>query len=318
MRPKIKINFTDFWHPSWKSAIRDNAIYKLLSKRFELEIVDKPDFLIYSCFGKEYLKHKCVRIFYTGENVRPDFNECDYAFSFDYPVTEKNYRLPLYKLYNEFDQLETRLDNVDLIVNEDRKFCNFLYSNDKAKERIDFFKQLKKYKNVDSGGRVMNNIGYFVDDKIDFLRQYKFTIAFENTSYPGYTTEKLLQPFIASSIPIYWGNPLISRDFNTKSFINCHDYESFDEVIDRVIEIDTNDDLYNQYLHEPVFSNGVVNEYVNEENILKRFEKIFKHGNKDLVAKNTDILKYGCYLIQKPRLMRNKLKRQFHKYLTRS
>ncbi len=297
MKPKIKISFDDFWHSKKLEHIAENPIYRLLSKRFDLELSDTPDFLIYSSFGINFLKYKCVRIFYAGENVRPNFDECDYAFSFDYPVTERNYRLPLYKLYlDDFEKLKNRHTNIGRIMDENRKFCNFLYSNVWAQERVDFFLKLQKYKQVDSGGKVLNNLGHFVDDKLAFLSRYKFTIAFESWSYPGYTTEKIMHPFIVNSIPIYWGNPLVARDFNPRAFINCHDYQSFDEVVERIIEIDNNDDLYKEYLNEPVFLGNVENEYVNEENILDRFEEIFANKNIPLVAKSTDLFNYYLHL----------------------
>jgi len=289
---KIKIQFEDFWHSNDLEEIVDNPIYKILSKRYELVLSDNPDFLVYSCFGNNYLKYNCIRIFYTGENVRPNFDECDYAFSFDYPVTKRNYRLPLYKLYPEFDDIRGGGVDTEAVLSENRKFCNFVYSNDKAKERIDFFTKLNNRKHVDSGGRVLNNIGRCVENKVDFLRQYKFTIAFENTSYPGYTTEKIMQPFVANSIPIYWGDPLVSQDFNSKAFINCHDYGSFDEVIDRVIEIDGNDELYKEYLSEPVFPENIESKCVNEDNIVNKFQEIFSNKKIDFVAKKTDVLKY--------------------------
>lgn len=287
---KIKINFVDFWHPDTPEAIKANPLYKLLSKRFDLELSDQPDFLIYAWTGVKHLQYNCVRIYYTGENFRPDFTTCDYAFSFDYPVTDKNYRLPLYKLYDEYPLLFNR-NNTEL-AKVSRKFCNFVYSNTKAQERIDFFNQLQNYKPVDSGGKSMNNIGYFVGDKIDFLKQYKFTIAFENSSHPGYTTEKIMHAFIANTIPIYWGNPLAAKDFNPKAFINCHDYENFEAVINKVIEIDNNDELYCAYLLEPAFIDDIENEHVNEDNILTRFETIFANKTIKLAVKPTDLLKF--------------------------
>jgi hypothetical protein len=57
-----------------------------------------------------------------------------------------------------------------------------------------------------------------------FLSQYKFTIAFENFSYRGYNTEKLTDPLLAGSVPIYLGNPEITKHFNPACFINAHDY----------------------------------------------------------------------------------------------
>ena len=308
-KEKIKINFVDFWHPDTPEAIMANPLYKLLSKRFDLELSDQPDFLIYAWTGVKHLKYDCVRIYYTGENFRPNFTTCDYAFSFDYPVTEKNYRLPLYKLYDEYPLLFNR-DNTEL-AKVPRKFCNFVYSNTKAKERIDFFNQLQNYRPVDSGGNSLNNIGYFIGDKISFLNQYKFTIAFENSSHPGYTTEKILHSFAANSIPIYWGNPLVTKDFNPKAFINCHDYDSFESVINRIIEIDNDDGLYSSYLFEPPFLKNVENEYVNEDNIFTRFETIFANKNANKSAKPTDLIKY--YALTTKAKFKKSLKNILHK-----
>lgn len=284
MRKRIKIDFTDFWHNDTESEKKNNPLFKLLSKRYDLELSDKPDFLIYSAKGRKFLDYVCTRIFYTAENVRPNFDECDYAFSFDYPMTDRNYRLPLYKFYYDLEKL-TEAKDVENVFKAKTKFCNFVFSNLKAKARVDFFEALSRYKRVDSGGRVLNNIGYLVDDKIEFLKPYKFTIAFENSSYPGYTTEKILEAMIANTVPIYWGNPLIHQDFNPKSFINCHEYDSFDKVIEKVVELDNDDELYKQYLAEPYFPNNAINEYLDDNKILDRFEFIFNNRAQTPVAR---------------------------------
>lgn len=93
----------------------------------------------------------------------------------------------------------------------------------------------------------------WVQGKMDFISNYKFTIAFENNIFRGYTTEKLYQPFQVNSIPIYSGNPDVLEDYNPKAFINVADYKNFDEVIEKVIELDNNDELYMQMLREPVY-----------------------------------------------------------------
>lgn len=275
---ELKINFCDFWRDFDKA---DNYFWHLLSKRFKLRLSEDPDFLIYSAYGREHRKHSCVRIFYTSENVRPDFWECDFAFSFDYGNTSKHFRLPLYVLYDDVSKL-TYPKDIDSIVASKRKFCNFLYSNSAAKERVTFFEKLSRYKTIDSGGRVMNNLGYEVNDKLLFIRDYKFTIAFENASYSGYTTEKIFHPMLVNSIPIYWGNPLVGNDFNHKSFVNVHDFKSFDEAIERIVEIDRSEDLYRQYLQQPYFHGGVVPEEITEVKILDRFQQILSLTVDDL------------------------------------
>jgi len=134
-----------------------------------------------------------------------------------------------------------------------KNFCSFIVSNGKGMpERLTFFNLLSQYKHIDSGGAFMNNIGKRVDDKLMFEHAHKFCITFENESYPGYSTEKIVDAFAAGSIPIYYGDPYIGEEFNTKAFINCHDYKNFEEVVERIKEVDQNEELYEQMLNEPV------------------------------------------------------------------
>lgn len=273
----IKVMFTDLNRPFNLSNVNHLFEWRMASKRYELMLSEKPDFLFYSCTGDEHLKFDCTRIFYTPENVRPNFDRCDYAFSFDYPITERNYRLPLYRRWPEYQQL-FKSRNPDNVVSQNRKFCSFMVSNQKAIERIEFFNKLCSYKNVDSGGKFLNNIGFpiqsGVENKLTWMRNYKFSITFENSSYPGYTTEKLMHALITNTIPIYWGNSLAGLDFNPKAFINCHDYQSFDEVIELVKEIDQNDSLYKEYLCQPYLKDGVETDFCKEENVLAKYEGI--------------------------------------------
>jgi len=267
----------------------------MIEKAYDIEITTvNPDAVIYSCFGFEHLKYNCPRIYYTGENKRPNFNVCDYAFSFDYPVNERNYRLPVYRLYNQYSQaFESR--NPDKVIAENRQFCSFVNSNANAKERIHLFDQLSKYKQVDSGGKVRNNVGGRVPDKIEFISKYKFNIAFENSSYPGYTTEKLLEALITNTIPIYWGDPKVSNDFNTKAFINCNDFDSMDAAIDHIKKVDSDENLYRQYLSEPFLVDNQETEYCKEENILQRFEEILNSKKNQISAQRKRLQLYLYY-----------------------
>ena len=98
MKRKIKINFSDFH----KGFNPENSEYmNVLKEKYDVEISDHPDYLIYSVFGTEYLKYDCVRIFYTGECVVPNFNECDYAIGFDrISFGDRYIRVPIYILHS--------------------------------------------------------------------------------------------------------------------------------------------------------------------------------------------------------------------------
>jgi hypothetical protein len=110
---------------------------------------------------------------------------------------------------------------------------------------------------------------------MEWITRYKFCISFENSSYPGYTTEKIVNALAAGTIPIYWGNPLVDRDFNTKSFINCHDFGSFEAVVERVIEVDQDTQMQRAILNEPILPGNKEQDFCIEENIISKFEQIF-------------------------------------------
>jgi hypothetical protein len=276
MKKKIKIDFTDFWGGFDKT---NNYFYNLLKDEFDVIITSNPDFLFFSVFGNQHQNYKCKKIFYTGENVAPPLGYCDYSFSFDYLDDVRNYRLPHYLLYDGYYELQKEKNIEQSLAN--RKFCNFVASNGNCQERNQFVQLLSQYKKVDCGGQWMNNIGYAVTDKRKFQSEYKFSISFENNAYrpqfPGYTTEKIMEPMTVNSIPIYWGNPKISEEFNTNSFVNFYDFNNMNDMVEYIIELDKNNDLYIQKLKEYWFVNNVVPTNNKIENIKSFLYKIFNN-----------------------------------------
>lgn len=276
--PVVKLNFADMWPGFDKN---DNYFIRLLSQRYKIEIADSPDVLIYGCYGRTHKRYDCMKINYISENWRPNFSECDYAFSFDYPErTERNYRLPLYALYieNNMDELALAYDEaqVDAIMKRKTKFCCTVVSSDTAPERIEFFKKLSEYKKVDSGGKLFNNVGGPVRDKMAFINKYRFVITFENSSYLGYTTEKIAQGFLANCIPIYWGNEVVGREFNSEAFINVHDFDNYEHVIEKVVELEDNPKKYIEYIRKSKFLNGKPYINIRSENVINHFVELFE------------------------------------------
>lgn len=289
MKP-FKLAFTDFPGPA-----NPEAIMNLLRRHFPVEIDEqRPDYVFFSVFGYRFLNYPdAIRIFFTGENVHPDFNLCDYAFGFDWMQLEDRYcRCPNYQLYDEFDELRRRRRTLtpDQELKSKSRFCNFIYSNAQAHPfRREVFERLAEYKSVDAAGIYLNNTGFQVgspslgsaatQDKIQFQRQCKFSIAVENSSTIGYTTEKLVHALVADTIPIYWGNPEVGREFNPKRFINCHEYASLEAIAKRVQEIDENDGLYLEILKEPFFPDDKIPQALQDETLLAQFQTIFDQGS---------------------------------------
>ena len=280
MKPKIKIAVFGFYE---LEPLRVERIFQIFSKKYDLEISDNPDLVFYSSMalheGGEHLKHKCLKVFVTSEPERPDFRICDYSFHWD-DTDERNFHLPYYAVHPYFEQLRTKQfkGEVKKFRQHDKsRFCAFVVSNPKNKERIEFCKKLMAYKKVDCAGKVLNNMPRlepFWKKEVAFFKRYKFTIAFESSSMTNYTTEKNYRPLLVGSIPIYQGNPRIAEHFNPEAFINCHDYDNFDQVIKRVIEVDNDDALYQKYVNAPAILKGSKAYAITEKAIMERLDKI--------------------------------------------
>ena len=132
----------------------------------------------------------------------------------------------------------------------DRNFCSMVVSNNRhaSPHRERFFKLLSEYKQVDSGGKLWNNIGGPVVDKLEFVSQYKFNIAFENSAVHGYTTEKIMEPMTVNTLPIYWGNPMVCKEFNADSFVNVNDFTSMEDAVQHIVDLDNDDSKYLQMI----------------------------------------------------------------------
>jgi hypothetical protein len=286
-----KVWFTDFYQGFDPS---NNYLHDLLSRHYEIILdPETPDYLIYSCYGREFLNYKDpVKIFYTGENLIPDFNLCDYAIGFSHlEFGERYLRYPNFALIpDQFKELLKPRSFTTEDVEKKEFFCNFIYSNSQADPvRDEFFHLLNSYRKVLSPGRHLNNAsmdigGRFTEDwmysKLEFQSKCKFSIAFENSSSPGYTTEKLMHAYITNTIPIYWGNPEVVKDFNPKSLINCHEYGNLEEVVEKVKEIDENNQLAAEILNEPPFRKNIIPTNLREETLEKFLCSIFDRDPK--------------------------------------
>lgn len=268
MKPTLKLWHTDYYK-GWDR--NDCPITQLLSQRYSLEFDENPDLLIFLPFGFEHLRYRCRKLFVTGENVAPDFNICDHAFSFHYLDDVRNYRFPL-GLWGEIRPAVHQ--NPEQELSRKTKFCNFVYSNPSCQTRNGVFEQLSKYKQVDSGGRCMNNLGFRVEDKRAFQSQYKFSFAFENCASIGYTSEKLRDAFAARTLPLYWGNPLVGNDFNANAFLDYSNYPNVNAMVEHIIELDNNDNLYLEFTKQPCYPDGVFPSAATPEKLLDQLETI--------------------------------------------
>lgn len=238
-------------------------IKNILRKHYTIVESGYPDFVFYGFSNNQFMDYlsDAINIFVTGENIVPDFNYCDYAIgTLNLSFDNRYFRIPSSFLMVPPEKLLNRPFYDKKFIN--RRFCNFIYSNttqgEGVKIREDFCRRLSTYKRVDCPGLSCNNMSnaiisrhanYYIESKLQFIKNYKFTIAFENGFNSGYSTEKLTQPLLCGSVPIYYGDPHIANDFNKNSFIDCRDFANWDAAIERIVYYDTHDEAYLKILN---------------------------------------------------------------------
>lgn len=104
--------------------------------------------------------------------------------------------------------------------------------------RLEFVERLKTYfgSEIDVYGRNINGFG----DKTEVLNEYRYHIAIENSCYANYWTEKIADPFLSLTYPIYHGCPNINDYFPPDSLtpISISDPDNAIITIRKLIDSD--------------------------------------------------------------------------------
>jgi len=278
-KTELVVGFSDLWAEAnseynfWILLLQE-ACSKLKNpvKVKGIQITDatvgeKIDVLFFGPFGDTWTRVAAAvpKIHFTGENTPSRFGPGVYL-NLGFDETDKSkgiYRFPLWTQYIDwFGANQERLHNpksmpIDSVarvnfgeLRKKSKFCAFIVSNPSNSVRNDAFHALNSYKKVDSAGRLFNNVGDAIFTgiggggggelkKLEFLRDYKFCIAYENSRRDGYITEKFLAAKAAGCVPIYWGDMTPTRDFIPGSFIDANRLEG-QSLVEAVKTLDEN------------------------------------------------------------------------------
>uniref|UniRef100_A0A6C0DPY4 Uncharacterized protein n=1 Tax=viral metagenome TaxID=1070528 RepID=A0A6C0DPY4_9ZZZZ len=274
----LRIGFCDLWDgfdPSYNvfvHMLEATGVVRVEGFAVNLKNCKDADVVLFGPFGsswKEFPK-ELPKIHYTGENTLPVESD-GVKLNLGYVHYNNNpgdyIRLPLWMLsINWFDADPERLGNPKPIpvervtrvypeeIARKTKFCAFVVSNPIQPLRNNSFHWINSYKNVDSAGLLFNTTGKSIFNtekggggelmKHEFLKDYKFSITYENAAASGYTTEKLLHAKASGCIPIYWGDPKVERDFDIDGCIDARHISTKEELVNLVKEVDTNPSLW--------------------------------------------------------------------------
>jgi hypothetical protein len=136
-------------------------------------------------------------------------------------------------------------------------------------------------------GRYANNIGqpvpypYWTEQYFDIIASHKFMICGENTKMTTYSTEKIANPYIAKTIPIYWGTHNVKNIFNKESMLFLEDEteDALTRLLERIIELDSDDAMYLEFVNRPVFTelnSNYWNEHYTIEALASKIDSVLR------------------------------------------
>ncbi|MBK7644450.1 MAG: hypothetical protein IPJ19_15640 [Planctomycetes bacterium] len=270
----MRIAFLDFW-PSFE-AHEFAKRFPVLGEVALLEYVEDAraaELVVFSCFPgghraaprdpRVHAGAQGVRLYYTGENVLPDFSTCEFAMSFAREIVDaRHLRVPNYvgtQALHGFplDGLHVTAGDPAALRRAKTRFCSYVQGN-RVPMREAFVQALMRYKQVDCAGPSLNNIGFVADRKrkYELFRESKFAVTFENEAVVGYTSEKLPDALLTNCVPIYWGDPTVELDFDGRGFLNRRDFASDAALVARIAELDQDDAAYEAMLAAPRLSHA--------------------------------------------------------------
>lgn len=195
------------------------------------------------------------RVWYTGENLRPPTGIFDGTISFNRtdPLTN-NVFFPL--IYFGIDWLpdsasESSLIPPESLINprrrrENQKIGACSFATNLAPDRQRLVKIVEESYSVSQFGK---SVGRYVHSKSEEAQKYVFQICNENSYYPGYVTEKLLDAWSSGNIAIWEGDIGEDIPLNTSSFINVTGLTEA-EITERIKTLDA--DKIDQMLTAPL------------------------------------------------------------------
>lgn len=278
----------------WDVNPTDNWLFNFLKSKGFLEKYPDLSISFFSVYGPKYfinLTKSDIKILYNAENVY--WNRYRYARYQDMALDRVDLAIGFRELsapnYLRFPQWVKHMFDADSSEDDIRRRCDELSNlkvpkrnrfaahvsrhDDPLKIRSGIVNALSKIDRVDCAGRFMNNTNElqrdYDDNKIEFLKNYKFNICPENTNGQYYVTEKLVDAIRAGCIPIYWGanNNPEPEIFNSDAIIFWNDQEA---TLEKIKELYHSEKKFKEFADQPRLKPGAADVVIK---LFRNFEK---------------------------------------------
>ena len=204
------------------------------------------------------------------EAIEADLNIFDYSLGLLSGRSEREIQIPAVDAFRKFSPAlyelsfrENPVNRIPQTILSSKPSIDFIYSNAGGHHRKKIFESFSQRYVVQSYGNFLNNQdnrtrsswnSEWREEKIHLHKQNHFSLALENTNAAGYTTEKVLTPLEAGTVPIYFGHESAAEQINPTTFRLIRDTstQGINEVIEWISSLSEND--FETMLSEPVFS----------------------------------------------------------------
>ena len=240
-----------------------------------------------------------VKLFWTQENTHVQWSywqqfenvwqkepSLTFTCGFDYCEHPKYMRCP-YWLEHIFGPMATQRDIADFVKAHNvtdpsgrTKDCAFICKSDYFGDRAQMADWVEQIMPINYPSDFRHNDddmrGKFGDDKIAYLRQFKFNLCPENSNYRGYVTEKIFEAIKAGCVPIYWGNEGYPEPdiLNPKAIVYL-DKDNPTKGLKLLHKLYNNPKTYTEFASQPRFLPGAEQKiYAYYERLEKKLEKM--------------------------------------------
>ena len=263
------------------------------------------DIEVFSVFGpkSKIVESKAkIKIFWTGEpnTLYTEYKDNCLGYANlslgSNRIEHKNYiRFPLW-IFSNFDYINLNKDNIFqkvIEINKSKytktKFASLIASwGGEDNLRGTIYNHISKIDKIYCPSKFLHNDdslkNEFNDNKLEYLKQFKFNICPENVIEDGYITEKLFDAFKTGCIPIWNGDINIEPNVINKNSVLYWEKDSDNkELIKEIERLHKDETYYNNFISQPRLIVDNATDYI--YNQIKQLHDRLEEFIQDLIQK---------------------------------